>query len=290
MPKNLGNRVMVIAGASSGIGAATALACARAGMQVVLGARRVDRLHDVGAQIEKLGRRAVVVACDVRQDADATALIDAAVKGFGRIDAAFANAGYGLCAPVLETSDRQMRDIFETNYYGTWRVLKAAATVMRRQRSGHLLVCSSAASEVAPPMYGAYAATKAAQDSIACALRAELSVEGIDVTSIHPMGTKTEFMARVESVSDGRTSSIGVPAPMRHTPEYVARCILRCLRRPCAEVWPSFPTRLGVGIAAAFPAAAAWGLRQRMRKIHKATGEAQGVVAHAAIVEQHPKA
>jgi short-subunit dehydrogenase len=193
---------------------------------------------------------------------------------------------------VLETTDREMRDIFETNYYGTLRVLKEAATVMRRQGHGHLLICSSAASEVAPPMYGAYSATKAAQDSIACALRAELSVEGIHVTSIHPIGTKTEFFARLETISAGRTATAGTPGPICQSSEHVARCIVRCLSRPCAEVWPSFPTRLGVGIAAAFPAAAAWGLRQHMRKIHQNELKAAGNGGHAAagapaIAQQH---
>jgi short-subunit dehydrogenase len=275
MARDLRGQVIVIAGASSGIGAATARACARAGMDVVLGARRVDRLAEVAKQVEGCGRRALVCACDVRRDADVQGLVDAAVGQFGKLDVMFANAGYGLCAPTLEATDQQVRDIFETNFYGTLRCIRAAVPVMRRQGHGHVVICSSAASEVAPPLYGAYAATKAAQDSVASALRAEMSVEGIDVSSVHPIVTASEFFAVVDRISSHPGKEAGMPGAARQSVEHVADCIVRCLRRPRAKVWPSLPTRLGVGIAAAFPSLAAWGLRQHMRKVQKLHGAAR---------------
>jgi short-subunit dehydrogenase len=266
MSKDLRGRVIVITGASSGIGAATALACAKAGMDVVLGARREDRLREVAGQVERLGRKAVVRVCDVRRDADVQGLVDAALKGLGRLDVMFANAGYGLCASTLEADEARVRDMFETNFYGTLRCIKAALPVMMKQGYGHVVICSSAASEVAPPLYGAYAATKAAQDAVGSALRAEVADAGIDVSSVHPIGTKTEFFVQVEAMSAHGAKAAGTPGGMKQTPEHVAACIVRCLRRPRAEVWPSLPTRLGVGLATAFPGLAAWGLRKYMRR------------------------
>ena len=111
-------------------------------------------------------------------------------------------------------------------------------------------------------MYGAYAATKAAQDAIASALRAELHEQGIAVTSVHPIGTNTEFHQRVRDQNHNPAVKPNTPDAVRQSPEHVAQCILRAIRRPQAEVWPSLPSRLGVGIAAAFPGLAAWGLRQ----------------------------
>jgi hypothetical protein len=188
----------------------------------------------------------------------------------------FANAGYGLCASTLEANDRQVREIFETNFYGTLRCLRAALPVMQKQGYGHLLVCSSAASEVAPPLYGAYAATKAAQDAVACALRAEVSGDGIAVSSVHPIVTQTEFFVRVDETSSNPAKTVGLPGAARQSPEHVAACIVRCLRRPRPEVWPSLPTRLGVGIAAAFPSLAAWGLKRHMQKVRKVSGNGNG--------------
>src|SRR5687768_10042359 len=101
-------------------------------MHVALGARRAERMKEVAARVEAEGRRALVVPCDVDRDADVDALIARTVEAFGRLDAAFANAGYGLKAPVMDTTDADMRAIFETNFYGTLRVIRTAVPVMRR--------------------------------------------------------------------------------------------------------------------------------------------------------------
>jgi short-subunit dehydrogenase len=96
-----------------------------------------------------------------------------------------------------------------------------------------------------------------------------MSVAGIDVSSVHPIVTATEFFAVVDQVSQHPGKALGMPGAAKQTVEHVADCIVRCLRRPRAKVWPSLPTRLGTGIAAAFPSLAAWGLRQHMRKVQK---------------------
>ncbi len=255
MARKLEDKVIVIAGASSGIGAATAVACAQMGMRVVLGARREERLREVAGRIEALNRQAATVACDVTRDEDVARLFERAWDTFGRVDVAFANAGYGLASSVLDTTDAQQRDIFETNYFGTLRVVHEAVPYLRKTSDGlrHILICSSAASEIGLPWFGAYSATKAAQDSIAGALRRELQGD-IEVTSIHPVGTKTAFFDMAEHMAGGDGPGMeNTPAPLMQTADKVASKIVKALRRPRAEVWPLPIVRVGLGLATILP-------------------------------------
>lgn len=264
MPRDLSDRVIVITGASSGIGEATAIACAKAGMDVVLAARRVDRLEALAERIQRLKRQALAVACDVDQDRDVAKLVSKAMDRFSRIDAFFANAGYGLMASIEDTTDAQLRAIFETNFFGTMRCVRSVMPVFRKQGHGHLLICTSVVSELSVPMYGAYAATKAAQDSVASALRAEVAGAGIDVTTVHPTGTRTEF-GKSARTRAGRSDIIaGTPRALEQTVGQVAGAIVRALRRPRAEVWPSPVTRFAAGAATLFPQFGAWFMRRLM--------------------------
>lgn len=255
MTRDLQDKVIVITGASAGIGAATAIRCAQAGMHVVLAARRQEQLHSVAQQIEQQGRRTLVVPCDVSRDEDVIGLFEQAWEAFGRVDVAFANAGYGLASGVLDTSDEQHRAIFETNYFGTVRVIHQAVPYLRRTPDGlgHLLICSSAASEIGLPWYGAYSATKAAQDSIAGALRCELQ-DVIVVTTVHPVGTLTEFFDTAERMAGGSgPGRPNTPRAFTQRPDTVARKIVRAIHRPRAEVWPSPMARVGLAVATLLP-------------------------------------
>jgi len=264
-PIVLTDRVIIITGGSSGIGKATALVCAKAKMRVVIAARREDELQALAAQIENDGGQALAVVCDVTRDEDVTALITRTVEAFGRLDVMFANAGYGYFSRVLETSAQAQRDIFETNFFGTVRCIEAAVPVMRETSDrGHVLICSSAASEIAVPMYGYYSATKAAQDSIGGALRAELHTQGIMVSTVHPIGTRTGFFDTVRTMSPDAGDGLSTPDAMMQTPEKVAALVLRCLRRPTAEVWPSVVTRFVLALTTAMPTLSAWVIRRMM--------------------------
>lgn len=267
MARDLVDNSIAITGASSGIGLATAMACAAAGMNVTVSARRVDKLEAVAAQ---LGGRGHAVACDVDRDDDVARLMEAAFARWGRLDAVFANAGYGIVKPVLDTPDAEIRAIFETNFFGTVRTLKAARPLLHKTADGlrHMLVCSSSAAEFAPPLYGVYAATKAAQDSICGAMRAELRGEGILVSSVHPVGTKTGFFDAAQRSESQAADPIllNTPKMFMQTPEHVARAVVACLRRPRPEVWPMPATRFGLAITTAFPRIGAMTARRMMRK------------------------
>lgn len=245
---------IAITGASSGIGRATALACARAGMPVAAGARREDRLASLVDEIRGSGGRAIAVPGDVVRPEDCAALVERALSEFGSIYAVFANAGYGIDRPVHETTADEMREIFETNVFGTAHLVRAAVPHMLRAGRGHVLICSSCLSKLAVPFHGAYSATKAAQEHLGRALRAELAGTGVQVSTVHPVGTETEF-----SEISRRHARPGGPTPPR-TPrafmqpaEKVADAVVRCLRRPRAEVWTSWPARATFALAGALP-------------------------------------
>ncbi len=253
--RDLQGRVICITGASAGIGRATALACARAGMDVVLGARRIDRLEALSREIESLGRRAVPMECDVASDADVEALVAAGLSRFGRLDAVLANAGYGLEHSVADSSMEQWRDIFDVNLYGTLRVIWATVPHFRQRQGGHILITSSCVSRFVIPYYSAYGATKASQTQMARSLRLELEPEGIDVSVVHPITTETEFFDVAADRSNRAPE--GVPS---HTPrlfvqpaDRVARAIVRCLHKPVPEVWTSHVTRFAAAAMVAFP-------------------------------------
>ncbi len=271
MAPNLTDQTILITGASSGIGKATALACAQAGMHVAVVARRADRLNEVAKEIQSLGRETLVIACDVQSDEQVHAAFQTTLQHWPHLDAVFANAGYGLFETIEKTTDEQIRDIFETNFYGTLRCIQQAIPIMKQQATGgHLLLCASACSEISLPGYGIYAATKAAQDSLGGALRAELAHTPINVTTVHPIGTYTEFFPNVSARAGVDDVGLNTPSLFMQRPEKVAKAIVRCLRKPKPEVWPAPMTRFGLALTTAFPSLAAMVLG-RMASRHESS-------------------
>lgn len=276
MTKKLTDQVIVITGASAGIGAATAVAAARAGMHVVLAARREDKLRQVAELVRATGRQALVVPCDVANDADVRLLVDQTMAQFGRLDVMFANAGYGFMAGIESLSDADHRAIFETNYWGTVRCIREALAVMKRQHSGHILITSSIVGRVGLPFYAHYSATKAAQDALATGLRLELEPYGIDVSTVYPIGTKTEFFDVSAKMAGRDGIRENTPRFLMQTPEHVARRIMGCLRRPSPEVWPARWSHGASSLACLFPRMTRMALRQHARKDRDLLGRSGG--------------
>jgi short-subunit dehydrogenase len=266
----LQNRVAVITGASSGIGAATALAMSRAGMRVVLAARRVDRLEELAADIRANGGEAVVVETDVAQAGSSEKLLAHARRAFGVVDVVFANAGYGAEMAVHDMSMAQIREMFEVNFFSATELITLAARDMIAQkRRGHLLMTSSCLSKFTIPYLGMYAATKAAQAMVTRSMRFELAPHGIEVSSVHPVSTATEFFqqASLRGGMDPKGKLLPDHAPKMfiQTPEQVANAIMRCLRKPKSEVWTSLAVRLASGLINAFPGAYDIALRKQAK-------------------------
>lgn len=285
----LSGRPIAITGASSGIGAATAVACARAGMPVAVGARRVDRLERLVERIRSEGGRAIAIGVDVRSAEECRAFVDRAAAEFGGLYAVYANAGYGAEAEVVEMmgpGDGGLRDMFETNFFGSMNVVGPALVHMLRSAGperGHVLFCSSCLAKMAVPYYGVYCATKAAQNHIARAMNIELRPRGIFVSSVHPIGTKTEFFGEVDRRAGGARRISHTPDWFMQTPEFVAARTLACLRRPRPEVWMGlrgWAVRTGMAMGTATPRLTDWALRRmsgaRLAEAERAEGRAGG--------------
>ena len=258
MPRVLTDQVILITGASSGIGAATAIECAKAGMDVVLNARRADRLEQVAAQVRELGRRSTIVTGDVTEDGISDRMLNAAQESYGRFDVVFSNAGYGFERSVAQMGNDELRQIFDVNFFASFELIREAAKrLINDQRPGHLLMCSSCLAKFTLPFYSAYSATKAAQNHFCRAMRLELARYHIEVSSVHPITTTTEFFEVSNQLSGKADTTSNVPDHASkmfvQTPETVARAIVKCLRKPRPEVWTSHIVRSVAGVMTAFP-------------------------------------
>lgn len=276
MAIDLTGRPILITGASSGIGRAAALACARAGMPVFATARRRDKLEELVEEIRRSGGRAAAFALDVMQPEGAHEAVAACVGTFGAVYAIFANAGFGIEKAVHLMSDAEIRTMFDTNFYGSLNIIRPALPHMIEARSGHVLMCASALSRMAIPYFSVYSATKAAQHHISRAMGLELERYGVRVSSVHPVSTRTEFFRTVEEVSGAPGYKMIQHSPdlFIQPPEKVASAIVRCLRRPRPEVWTSQLTRWGMTIGELFPRVADLYLRRMVRERERKDGEA----------------
>ncbi|MGE5635323.1 MAG: SDR family oxidoreductase [Nocardioidaceae bacterium] len=183
--------VLVITGASSGIGAASARRAVEFGYRVVLAARSEERLARLA---DELGgdEKAVARRCDVSSWADQQALVRAALERFGRMDAYLANAGFGAKRGFLEESVEHWRAMVDTNVLGVAFSIRAALAHFREQGRGHMLLVSSVAGRRALPG-SLYSATKFAVSAMGEALRAEVAETDIKTTLIEPGMTDTPF-------------------------------------------------------------------------------------------------
>ena len=244
---------VVITGASAGIGREVAVQLSAAGASLVLAARRLERLENLN---EQLGGGHRCIRADVSEERDCRNLIEQAAAD-GRIDTLICNAGYGLLRTVAETSSRDMRRIFATNVFGTTDCIRAAVPVMERQSirdgfRGQVMIVSSAAARRGLPFFGAYSATKFAQLGLAEAMRVELHHSNIAVTSVHPIGTNTDFFATAEQNGTIKLPPAGA-MHARQSTEQVAGKMIDAIRRPRPELWPMGIARWGLGVSALVP-------------------------------------
>jgi NADP-dependent 3-hydroxy acid dehydrogenase YdfG len=208
--------VMVITGASSGIGAATARAAAARGAHVVLGARRAGRLQELAAELEG----AVAVRTDVTRRADLDALVQAALDVHGRVDVLINNAGQGLHVPLAEVKAEDLRAVLDLNVVAALEAMQAVLAPMRAQGRGAIVNVSSGTTRGAFPGVGAYAASKAALNMLSAVARKEFAQYGIVVSTVYPFITATEFHEVL------RAGTLRAGAPAGDPPERVADLIL----------------------------------------------------------------
>jgi short-subunit dehydrogenase len=227
------NSVVLITGASEGIGKATAELLSSKGAKVALAARSKDKLEQLAARLND----SLVVAVDMTVPESITEMIDRVRKHYGRIDILINNAGQALRAPVLKVSIDDFKKIMELNVYGPLRALQAVAPIMKSQGGGMIVTVSSNVSKMAIPGIGAYAATKYAINGLMLTARNELATDGIVVSIMHPGLTATRFGQNSISSPENKFSP---PAGMQaDTPQMVAEKILEAITNEPAEQYMS---------------------------------------------------
>lgn len=231
MDFDLTGQVVAVTGASSGIGEATALACARAGAAVSLAARRADRIQALAERIEADGGRALAIAADVGEEDQARAFVERTHAELGRLDALVNNAGVMLLGPIEDAPTEEWRRMVHVNVFGVLYCTHAALPIMRAQGSGHVVNVSSVAGRIARAGSGVYNLTKFGVGAFSEALRQETAPWGLRVTLVEPGAVATELTTHLRPEIQERTREVfkGV-TPLES--EDIARAVLYALGQP----------------------------------------------------------
>jgi NADP-dependent 3-hydroxy acid dehydrogenase YdfG len=234
MATELEGRVVAITGASSGIGEATALACARAGAAVALGARRSERLRDLADRIAQEGGRAEALEVDVADEASARAFVAGAAERLGRLDVLVNNAGVMLLGAVEGADTEQWRRMIEVNCLGLLYCTHAAIPLLKRNDGplrGHVVNVSSVAGRVASAGSAVYNLTKWGVGGFSEGLRQEVLHSGIRVTIVEPGAVTTELLSHntddVQAIAAQRLEGVE-----RLEAEDIAHAIVYAITQP----------------------------------------------------------
>jgi NADP-dependent 3-hydroxy acid dehydrogenase YdfG len=197
MSGGIENKVVVITGASSGLGEATARHLAAQGAIIVLGARRADRIEALAEELTAAGRRAKAVPTDVTDRDQVRHLVDTAVEDFGRVDVMLNNAGLMPLAPLERLKLDEWDQMIDVNIKGVLYGIAAALPHMKEQRSGHIINVSSVYGHVVDPGATVYCATKFAVRALSEGLRREVKPYNIRTTVISPGAVSTELLEHI---------------------------------------------------------------------------------------------
>lgn len=247
MPKLPRDRVVLVTGASSGIGRATALAFAKDGARVILASRNRERLD---ALAKEIGDSAIAVTCDVRDRKQVRAAVEAGVAKFGTLHIAIANAGFGIYHSAARMKDEDLNAVLRTNVYGAVYTIQEALPHLRKVR-GQAIFVTSVLGKAVTPGGASYNMSKHAVTAYADTLRMEEPKGGIDVIVVGPGQTATEFQKNAPNRFKGfdavRSNKGGWP------PERVARAILSASMRRKREVYLTLEGRALLAVRPLLP-------------------------------------
>jgi NAD(P)-dependent dehydrogenase (short-subunit alcohol dehydrogenase family) len=246
----LRGKVVVVTGASSGVGRATAIEFAKRGSRVVLAARRSEDLQQTAQLCSQAGGEALVVVTDVTKEEDVRRLVEAALARWQRIDVWVNNAGVTLFAALAEASFADHRRVIETNVFGAMHCARAVVPIFKAQQRGVLINVGSVLSKIGQPFVPSYAISKFAIRGLSESLRAELADEpDVHVCSIFPFTIDTPHFQS----GANRVGKHARALPPVQSPEKVARAIVSLAARPRRELHVPHIAVLGVAAHALFP-------------------------------------
>lgn len=209
----LSGQVVVVTGASSGIGEAIARRLVRVGAKVVITARRPEQLNSLARELDSSGANVLAMVGDITSDTDRRALVAEALKKFGRIDALVNNAGFGTRGPLELVPVEAIRRNFETNVFSLIALTQLVIPAMRERGSGCVVNIGSVAGRIARPLSSVYDSTKHALEALTDGLRGEMQPFGVRVTLIRPGFIATEFISAADKASGEFTGTVGPYEP-----------------------------------------------------------------------------
>lgn len=230
MENILESKVVIITGASSGIGEATAILLASRGVKVVLGARRLDRLEALANRIKDAGGEVTYACTDVKKRDDLVNLINLACNQYGKVDVLVSNAGIGPISPLDDLHVEEWEDMIDINIKGVLYGIAAALPVFRKQGFGHFINTASTAAHKTVPNQAVYSATKFAVRAISEGLRQEAG-DKLRVTVISPGFVQTDFIETVTN-PELKTQLAAFRDKFAMSPEAIARAILFAIEQP----------------------------------------------------------
>ncbi len=253
MHEELTSRVVLITGASAGIGAATARELARAGCRLALAARRTERLEELAQELRARHNSEVFVhAVDLQEADQVGGMVEAVFRRFGRLDVLINNAGLLRMAPLLAMPLDEMEQLMNTNFWAVVHAVRAAAPLMARQGGGHIINVASVVSRRGLPYMAVYAATKWALAGLTESVRVELAAENIRFTTVYPGAIDTDMPRNLDR--SRLPASYPNHGRSRVPPERVAQAIARAVRRQPLEVYVPAWLRYAAWGCAIFPA------------------------------------
>lgn len=263
--EKLRDQVVVITGASSGVGRASAVEFARHGCRVVLAARRSEGLEETARQCVAAGGEALTLVTDVTREEDVNRLAQTALDRWGQIDVWLNNAGVTLFAVLEDATFEEHRRVIETNLFGAMLGARAVVPIFKRQGRGVLINVGSVLSKIGQPFVPSYAISKFALRGLSDSLRAELADErDVHVCSILPYTIDTpHFQSGANTVGQHARA-----LPPLQSPEKVARAIVQLAVRPRREVYVPSIAVLGLAAHALFPDTTERLLLHALRKWH----------------------
>ncbi|HYT65378.1 MAG TPA: SDR family oxidoreductase [Vicinamibacterales bacterium] len=271
--KKLKDQVIVITGASSGIGLATARMAAKRGARVVMAARNEEDLNAAAEEIRANGGRVLVVPTDVADESAVSNLGEAALLEFGAIDTWVNNAGLSIYGKLTDVPLADKRKLFDVNFWGVVHGCRTAIRLMEH-RGGVLINIGSELSDIAIPLQGMYSASKHAVKGYTDALRMELEHDRIPiaVTLVKPSAVNTPYPEHARNYMDEGVPAL--PAPV-YAPEVVAETILKCAERPVRDVFVGGAGRMQVALGHMAPRIADTWMERSMFKSQKAYDRSQ---------------
>ncbi len=282
--KKFNQKVIIVTGASSGIGRASALAFAKEGAKVVLVARRLEKLQQVASRIiDEGGLKPLVITADVKSNSQVKAMVDQVIQAHQQIDILFNNAGASYVGEFMDSGyEEHLKEMIDLDLMGTIHVTQEVLKVMKRQAYGNILNMSSVVGRKAFAGFGAYSAVMHAISGFSDSLRQELKNTGIRISIIHPALTQTALLNHVNP--DDMPAAFKAMTPI--SPEKVAEAALSGILRNKSRIIVPFQPKFLLLLDAISPRLGDWFVRVISRKsISNLLGMYQGKTYHEVALE-----